>query len=142
MRGAEEGEGEILTEEIDAVAEDVEGTARVHGASDFFEEDGLGILAVVVGDDFPFGRLRFADEREEDGGIEGEGAVEVLGVGLCVAVVGEVVLDGFFELDFAVVDMRGPRVAFLSSGLLVLPGGAPRPWRSCASQKCAPWGSP
>ena len=46
-----------------------------------------------------------ADEGEEDGGIEGEIAVEVLGIGFGIAaVVGEVMLDGFFELDFAVVD--------------------------------------
>src|ERR1035437_906642 len=59
----------------------------------------------VVGDNLPFGGLGLADEGEEDGGIEGEIAVEVLGIGFGIAaVVGEVMLDGFFELDFAVVD--------------------------------------
>ena len=72
---------------------------------------------MVVGDDFPLGRLRFADEGEEDGGIEGQAAVEVFGVGFGVAVVGEVVLDGFFELDFAVVDhYESLGMAFLGSG--------------------------
>jgi hypothetical protein len=103
--GTEEGESEVLAEEIEAVAENIEGAAGVHGAGDFFEEDGLGVLAVVVGDDFPFSGLGFADEGEEAGGVEGEGAVEVLGIGLGVAaVMGEGLLDGFFELDFAVVD--------------------------------------
>jgi hypothetical protein len=110
--GAEEGEGEVLAEEIDAVAEDVKRAAGVHGAGDFFEEHGLGVLAVVVGDDFPLGGLRFADEGKEDGGIEGKGAVEVFGVGFGVAVVGEMVLDGFFELDFAVVNHACTKLLF------------------------------
>lgn len=102
--GTEEGESEVLAEEVDAVAEDIEGAAGVHGAGDFFEEDGFDVLAVVFGDDFPFGGLGFADEGEEDGGIDGESAVEVFGIGLGVAAVVEELLDGFFDFDFAVID--------------------------------------
>ena len=117
MRGTEEGERKVLAEEIDAVAKDIERAAGVHGAGDLFEENGLGILAVVVRDDFPLSRLCFTDEREQDGGIEGQGAVEVSGVSFGVTVLGEVVLDGLFELDFAIVDhQEGLRKAFLGSG--------------------------
>jgi hypothetical protein len=48
--------------------------------------------------------LRFADKGQEDGGIEGKSAVEAFGIGLGVAVVDEMIFDGFFELDFAVID--------------------------------------
>ena len=76
---------------------------------------GLGILAVVVGDDFPLGQLRFADEGEQDGGIESKSAVEVFGIGFGVAVMGEVVLDGFFELDFAIIDHARAELLFGAS---------------------------
>ena len=70
---------------------------------------------MVFRDDLPFCGLRFADEGEEDGGIEGKGAVEVFGIGFGVAVVSEVVFDGFFELDFAVVDHACTELLFSES---------------------------
>jgi len=56
-----------------------------------------------IGDDLPLGGLALTDEGEECGGIERE-----FGIGLRVAAVGgDVVLDDFFELDFAIVDHTG-----------------------------------
>ena len=87
--GSEVCETESLAEEVEAVAEDVEGSLGIERLGEFIEEGGGSARAVVIGDDFPLAGLGVPDEVEDEVGVEGADGVEVFGVSFLVAASGE-----------------------------------------------------
>ena len=70
-----EGEGSAEAEEVDAVAEDVEGTELVEGAAEAGEDYGGGLQAVGFGEGLPGIGLGGFEPCDEIGGEKGGFAI-------------------------------------------------------------------
>src|SRR5665648_526047 len=102
--GGEVGELELLAVALEAVAQHVERAARREGAEEVVEDGGLGLRAKEAFELGPRLGLRAAQEGEELAAVEGQVAIERLGVALEKAAMGEqALLDGGLERDLLVV---------------------------------------
>src|SRR5665648_662924 len=102
--GGEVGELELLAVALEAVAQHVERAARREGAEEVVEDGGLGLRAKEAFELGPRLGLRAAQEGEELAAVEGQVAIERLGVALEKAAMGEQALfDGGLERDLLVV---------------------------------------